>query len=195
MKKTLKVGFDLDGVILYNPIRVLRPFAKKILKPLKSSFLHQKKDAFYLPQSSFERFLWRLIHLTSFKVNKGYGEIAKLSKNRNIEFYLITGRYGFLKDDYDKWLKTIDADKVFKKCYINEKNSQPNDFKEEMIKKLKLDIYVEDNWDIIEKLNHHTGAEILWITNLVDKIIPYANKFNDLKEVSLFLKKFSSRRA
>jgi hypothetical protein len=136
-----------------------------------------------------------LVHLTSYKVNRGYEEIKRLSKNRKIKMYIITGRYGFLKDDYERWLKRIQADKVFEACYINEENIQPNDFKEQMIKRLKLDIYVEDNWDIIEKLNHHTGAEILWITNLVDKRIPYTNKFNDLKGVFLFLKKHLSRRS
>ena len=35
MKRILKVGFDLDGVILYNPIRFVRPIAK-LLKPFKS---------------------------------------------------------------------------------------------------------------------------------------------------------------
>jgi hypothetical protein len=193
MKKTLKVGFDLDGVILYNPIRVFRPFAKKILKPLKAGVLHQKKESFYLPQSDFEKYLWKLIHYTSFRVNRGYDELKKLAKDKRIELYLVTGRYGFLSQDYKKWLVKIDADRVFKKCYINEKNIQPNDFKEEMIKKLKLDVYVEDNWDIIEKLNHHTGAEILWITNLVDRRIPYTNKFNDLRGVCLFLKMYFSR--
>lgn len=195
MKKTLRVGFDLDGVILYNPIRVLRVFAKKILKPLKSSFLHQKKEAFYQPKSRLEKFLWRVVHYTSFKVNRGYGEIKKLSKNKNIKMYVVTGRYGFLKDDYEEWLKKIDAKHVFEKCYINDKNIQPNDFKEQMIKKLKLDIYVEDNWDIIEKLNHHTGATILWITNMVDRKIPYENKFSDLEGISRFLKRFLSPRS
>lgn len=194
MKNTLKVGFDLDGVILYNPIRILRPFAKKILKPIKASFFHQKKEAFYQPKSDLEKFIWRVIHLTSFKLNKGYGDLRSLSKNKKIKFYLITGRYGFLKDDYEVWLKKIGANEVFEACYINSQSIQPNMFKEKMIKKLKLDVYVEDNWDIIEKLNHHTGAEILWMTNLVDRMIPYRNKFNDLTEVCRFLKKFSSRR-
>ena len=58
-----------------------------------------------------------------------------------------------------------------------------------MINKLKLDIYVEDNWDIIEKLNHHTKAKIFWITNIVDRKIPYQFKFSSLKEVCQYLKK------
>ncbi len=158
--KTLKVGFDLDGVILYNPVRVFRVAAKTILKPIKATLLHQEKASFYLPSSNFEKLLWRIIHMTSFKINNGYDDLKKLSDNKNIELYLITGRYNFLKDGYLSWLKRIDAKKVFQSCYYNEKNLQPNQFKENMIKKLGLDVYVEDNFDIIEKLNHHTKARI-----------------------------------
>lgn len=188
MAKILKVGFDLDGVILYNPIRIFRGAAKKFLKPLKSFFLHQEKDSFYFPKSNLEKFLWKILHKTSFRINKGYEDLKILSKNRKIKFYLITGRYGFLKKDYENWLKKISADKTFTECYLNKDNLQPNQFKEKMIKKLKLDMYVEDNLDIIEKLNSHTKAKILWITNIADKRIPYQLKFFSLIEVCRYLK-------
>ncbi|MBI5127006.1 hypothetical protein HZA76_00945 [Candidatus Roizmanbacteria bacterium] len=191
MAKTLRVGFDLDGVILYNPIRILRPFAKNFLKPIKAAFFHQEKSLFYLPQSNFEKLLWKIIHWTSFKPNKGLEDLRKLAKNRKIKFYLITGRYDFLANDYFQWLKKIDAKKIFTQCFYNSKNLQPNVFKENMIKKLKLDIYVEDNFDIIEKLNHQSAGwrtKILWLTNIMDKNIPYQFKFFTLKEVYLYLK-------
>lgn len=190
--KTLKVGFDLDGVILYNPIRIFRGAAKKFLKPMKSSFLHQEKDSFYFPKSNLEKLLWKILHKTSFKINKGYEDLRMISKNKKIKLYLITGRYGFLKNDYENWLKKISAESIFTECYLNKNNLQPNEFKEKMIKKLKLDIYVEDNLDIIEKLNSHKSAnwrtKILWITNIADKKIPYQFKFFSLKEVCRYLK-------
>jgi len=189
MKKVLKIGFDLDGVILYNPVRIFRPLAKKFLKPIKASFLHQNKDSFYFPNSLFERWLWKILHKTNFRINTGYDDIKKLSKNKKIKMYLITGRYSFLGQDYHTWLKKISAKKTFIKCYYNKQNKQPNQFKEDMIKKLKLDIYVEDNWDIIEKLNHHTKAKIFWLTNILDRNIPYQLKFFSLLEVCRYLKK------
>jgi len=189
MKKTLKVGFDLDGVILYNPIRIFRIFAKKILKPLKVILLKQEKTLFYLPQSNLEKFVWRIIHFTSFKTNTGFEDLKQFALNKNIKLYLITSRYDFLKEDYFYWLKKINAEKIFIQCYYNKNNLQPNEFKEKMIKKLKLDIYVEDNWDIIEKLNHLTQAKIFWIINVVDKNIPYQFKFYSLKEVCQQLEK------
>lgn len=44
-KKPLKVGFDLDGVILYNPVRVLRPFSAFTSKLL----FHKKKHPSIFP--------------------------------------------------------------------------------------------------------------------------------------------------
>lgn len=186
--RTLKVGFDLDGVILYNPLRIFRCLAKKFLKPLKASLLHQDKSSFYLPKTNLEKFLWKIIHWSSFKINGGYDDIKRLSKNKKIKLYLITGRYGFLEADYKKWLDKIEAKKVFVKCHLNKNNLQPNQFKENLIKKLKLDAYVEDNFDIIEKLNHHTKAKIIWLSNLADKNISYDLKFFSLKEIGRFLK-------
>jgi len=189
MSKILKVGFDLDGVILYNPVRIFRSLAKKFLKPIKASFLHQNKDSFYFPNSSFEQLLWKILHKTSFRINTSFDDIKKLSKNKKIKMYLITGRYSFLEQDYSNWLEKIGAKKIFTRCYYNKTNQQPNEFKENMIKKLKLDIYVEDNWDIIEKLNHHTNAQIFWLTNILDRNIPYQLKFSSLQEVYRYLKK------
>ena len=60
---------------------------------------------------------------------------------------------------------------------------QPNEFKEIKIKKLGLDVYVEDNWDIVEKLKmKNEKLKVFWITNILDKNIPYQYKFDDLKE-------------
>jgi hypothetical protein len=58
-----------------------------------------------------------------------------------------------------------------------------------MIKKLNLDIFVEDNWDIVKYLKNIKKTKIFWIYNLLDKKIKYQYKFKSLKEVVSFLKK------
>ena len=189
MKKILKVGFDLDGVILYNPIRFIRPIAKA-LKPLKSLFLKQKEELFYFPKTKIEQLFFLLLHKTSFAPDSALNDLKKLVVSKKIKAYIITGRYSFLKKDFETWLKKIKAETIFTKCYQNKSDLQPNEFKEIMIKKLNLDFYVEDNWDIIQKLNNNTKAKIFWLTNLLDKHIPYQYKFNNLKAVLQYLKKF-----
>lgn len=184
--KTLKVGFDLDGVILYNPIRIFRSFISDFLK---KKIMKKENKIFYIPQSPILKYIWRLLHKTSFMIDPGFSDLIKISKNKKFKLYLITGRYNFLEKDYQNWLKKISADKIFIQCFLNRDNLQPNKFKEKMIKKLNLDIYVEDNFDIIEKLNHKTKAKIIWISNLVDRNISYKFKFFSLREVCQYLKK------
>jgi hypothetical protein len=187
-KKILKVGFDLDGVILDNPIRALRPIAKS-LKFIKPLIFKQKKEPFYYPKSKLEKFLWWLLHKTSWRINPNLKKLKKLVKEKKIKAYIITGRYSFLKNDFDFWVKKLKRSKIFSDFYINENDLQPNDFKIKIINKLKLDIFVEDNWDIIEKMNSKTKTKIFWITNFLDKNIPYKYKFNNLKEVISKLEK------
>lgn len=187
-KKTLKVGFDLDGVILYNPIRIFRPIAS-FLKPF---FFKKKKNSnksFYFPHSRLEKILWRILHKTSFAPAKGLGLIKQLSNDNKIETYIITGRYKFLEKDFVKWLKVIKAKTFVKKSVFNIENKQPHIFKEEMIKKLGLDIFVEDNWGIVKYLSKRPlKTKILWINNIFDKGIDYKHKFASLKKTVEYIK-------
>lgn len=184
--RKLKVGFDLDGVILDNPIKTFRLFAKK-LKFLKPIIFKQETAPFYYPRSKIEKYLWRLLHKTSWRINPAVKKIKSLVDSKKITAYLITGRYSFLKEDSNIWFEKLQSLKIFQDFYFNSKDLQPNEFKANMIKKLKLDIYVEDNWDIIKKLNSHTKAKIFWITNPFDKKISYSYKFNNLNELITYL--------
>ncbi len=65
-KKPLKVGFDLDGVLLYNPARIVR----MPITVLKHMFTKKKKLHFRIPQSSFEKTMWRIFHWSSLFVPK-----------------------------------------------------------------------------------------------------------------------------
>ncbi len=184
--KILKVGFDLDGVILYNPIRIFRPIVASI-KPIL--FGKKKSDSFYFPDSQLEQHLWRLLHLTSFTPAPGLKEIKRLLTQNKMQAYIITSRYSFLKDEFDMWIKKIHAKKYFAGCFYNKTNMQPNSFKKHMILKLGLDVFVEDNWGVIKKLNGDLkDTKIFWISNIFDKRINYGYKFGNLKEVTGKLK-------
>lgn len=191
--KILRVGFDLDGVILYNPARIVRPlivFFKKI-------FLPQEQKIFHLPKSRFQKFIWLLLHKSSFTLSPGYDELIKLIKENRIEAFIVSGRYDSLKGDFNKWLQKIAAKKYFKACYYNTNDEQPHIYKEKMIKKLRLNIFVEDNWDIVDHLttNHGlrtTNCKIFWIYNIFDRNIKYKYKFPHLKKVIDFIEKYGA---
>ncbi len=177
-KRIIKVGFDLDGVLLYNPTRVARPVIAKIKK-----LIGRDLNKFYYPKSRFEKFFWYLVHKSSLFPAEGVEKIQVLIKSKKIKVYVISARYELFKNDFDSWIKQVDPNKNFSGYFFNDVNDQPQIFKEKMIRKLDLDVFVEDNWDIVSHLNtrlKHRGLKIFWIYNLFDKKIKYRYKFPSL---------------
>ncbi len=177
MTKPLRIGFDLDGVLLYNPVRTAR-LPVSIIKQLISP---KKQLKFIIPKDPFSKFLWHAAHWTSLFIQPGYKELTELMKKGKIEGYLISARYDFLSDDFERWKKKLKTDGTFTGVYMNLKNEQPHHFKTRMVKELDLDIFVEDNLDIVRSLSKETRAKVFWIYNLFDRATDYPYKFPDLK--------------
>jgi len=180
----LKVGFDLDGVLLYNPARIIRP----VIYIFKRIFLKNRLKKFYYPKTNLEKFFWTLFHKSSIFIAPGFKEIIKLIKQKKIKAYIITGRFNFLKKDLDQWVNKMQINHIFSGIYHNKKNEQPHLFKEQMLKKLNLDFFVEDNWDIVSHLNLKHKTKIFWIYNIFDRGIKYQYKFPGLNKVIEHLK-------
>lgn len=177
-KKKLRIGFDLDGVLLYNPARIVR----RPVKSFKRRFIPKRTDTFYVPASPLGKFIWRVMHWSSFTVASGYDLIKELAKDPDIDIYLITARYDFLKSDFHRWLKKLDAKNVFTKTIMNEKNLQPHQYKLKELEKLNLDYFVEDNWDIVHHLHKNSHTKAYWIYNIFDRQVDYNLKFPTLKK-------------
>ncbi|MFW5703478.1 MAG: hypothetical protein ACOCXQ_01465 [Patescibacteria group bacterium] len=185
MSKRLRVGFDLDGVILYNPARIIRP----LVALFKKKFLKKRQYKFYVPQSKPEQLLWDIFHKSSLFVAEGFTEIEHLAKQKKIDPYIITARYDFLKKDFDLWIKKMRADTYCVDCIHNKENNQPHLYKEEMIRKLDLDVFVEDNLDIVLHLKKKfPDKTIIWIYNILDRNKPYEPKFPTLNKAITYIK-------
>jgi hypothetical protein len=188
-KKPVKVGFDFDGVVAYNPLRILRLPVMAV-----ASLFSQKKSKephFPYPSHPVIKRLWEYAHQTSHFPSHGFTELKELLEG-DIEGYLITGRYSFLEDELYDWLEKRNIKHLFKQIHVNMKDEQPHLFKERMLRKLKLDYYVEDNLDIVLHLNSKSEArnpittEIHWIYNIIDRFAtdyprkhPYLKAFLD----------------
>ena len=118
----LRIGFDLDGVLLYNPARIIRPF----MSVVKHLFLKKKKLTFYYPKSTAEKLFWRIAHKTSIFNAPGLHEITRLVKEQKIEAYLVTARYNFLGKSVESWIEKNHLEKTFKGVYYNAKDEQPH---------------------------------------------------------------------
>lgn len=179
-KRAIKVGFDFDGVIAYNPLRILRSpitfFKKKILGGEKTTFT--------IPKRGLSRFLWKIAHDASIFPSRGTEKLKKLVESGRIEAYLISGRFGYLEDHLNTWLTRHNMKSYFTRININKDDEQPHKFKERTINKLALDAYIEDNWDIVEHLSITLPkTKVYWVTNILDRYIDYPRKYNSLEEI------------
>src|SRR3989338_5806782 len=149
MKKPIKVGFDFDGVIAYNPARLVRA----PISLFKRNILGVKKLSFFYPKTSVEKLMWKLVHNSSVFPGTGIELFKKMVTEEKIEAHLITARYGYLDTHLNNWLKKHRLENYFTSIHMNRENKQPHLFKEETIGKLNLNYFVEDNWDIVEYLS------------------------------------------
>lgn len=187
----LRVGFDLDGVLLYNPARTARP----IIVGLKKIFLKEEIRKFHYPKTRLQKVFWAFLHKSSMFTAPGLKDIQELVKKKKIKAYIVTARYEFLKGEFQKWLNKIKADTYFEASFFNNNDEQPHIFKARMIKDLKLDVFVEDNWDIVKHLkNEHKNLKIFWISNIFDRNIPHTHKFTSLKKAVETIGRLSSSR-
>lgn len=186
----LRVGFDLDGVILYNPARTIR----RPVSIVKRMFMPKELGHFYYPKSKHLQTLNRLLHKSSFMVAPGFQDIIDLAKKGHIEPYIITARWSFLKDDFEAWMKKLHVPVHFKSYHLNEKNEQPHKFKERMIKELKLDVFVEDNLDIVQHLDKETDVHVIWIYNIFDHFVKRDKRFPTLKKAVAYIKAHAKKK-
>jgi hypothetical protein len=187
--KKLQVGFDLDGVILYNPARIVRPF----ISGFKRRVLKKTKTRFYVPRTRPEELLWLLLHQSSLFIAPGFEDIRQMVTDGKIDAYLITARFACLKPDLDRWLRRLKATQLFKEIYYNRENLQPHHYKEATIKSLDLDYFIDDNWDIVRSLNDayvkkEMPTKVYWLYNIADKQIDYSRKVDSLQKFTTHLK-------
>ncbi|MEO8581256.1 MAG: glycosyltransferase family 4 protein [Patescibacteria group bacterium] len=187
-KKPLRVGFDFDGVIMYNPARIIRPVVSFFKR--KRILVHRKELDFFIPKIPLHQAFFWLLHQSSLFPALNLKEIQDLVESGEIEAYVITGRFSFLKPDFERWMKKINAKKIFKGCYSNELDEQPHLFKARKINELKLDVFIEDNWDIVNYLHRkfwikesNNKVRVLWIYNLLDRNIRFDHRFPQLRDV------------
>ena len=164
-KEKIKIGFDLDGVIIGKP-----PFMPKYLMER----LVRKKDhglAYRYPESKFERRIRWLSHLPLFRppINKNIKLIHELYKSKNYELYVVSSRYSFLEGRTKEWFKFYRLRGLFKEIHINLKDEQPHIYKEKMIKKLKLNVFIDDDVLLLKYLKSKLKTtDLLYIDNHKD---------------------------
>ena len=175
--KPIKIGVDFDGVLAYNPFRVIRAPVTYV----KKNVFKNRKTHFFIPKNELEKIIWTILHESSVFPANGVELLKEKVAAGEIEAHLVTARYSFLEKNLYTWLDSHNLRDIFKTITINEHDEQPHIYKERVIKEHEFDYFIEDNFDIVEHLVKKTDSKILWIYNLLDRNKPFERKYSSLK--------------
>jgi uncharacterized HAD superfamily protein len=163
-KRKIKIGIDLDGVIIGKPPFVPKPVLEYLYRGKTKNGL-----SYRYPSTTFEKWIRWLSHhpLLRPPIQKNLDLIRKISKKKNVELYAISSRYSFLNGRTKQWFNWYGVDGSFVKTCLNLKDLQPHVFKEKELKKHKVEIYFEDDLFLINYLKrrlksvefHHVSSE------------------------------------
>lgn len=178
VKKIIQVGIDFDGVLAYNPFRVVRA----PITYVKRNILGENKTRFYVPKTPLERIVWAVLHESSVFPAQGVDLLRTLVKEKKIEAHLVTARYSFLQPQLYTWINKHNIENLFSSITINEKDQQPHIYKSNIVKVKKFDYFIEDNLDIVNHMAKLHPTNVLWIYNVIDRGYPYPYKFPYLQK-------------
>jgi hypothetical protein len=162
----MNIGFDLDNVFISLP-----PFVpSKIIDFFyKGKVNHELR---YRIPSRFEQIVRVISHHPIFRpsINQNLDYLRDLSKTKNNKYYLVSSRFSFLKNRTNDLIKHHQLDKIFTAMYFNYFNDQPHEFKNKMIKKLNLDIFVDDDLQLLEYLaDKNPKTKFFWLNRELSK--------------------------
>ncbi len=150
----MRIGFDLDRVFINYP-----PFVpSKLIDWLYRN--HGHTLSYRIPTSKVEIFIRQLSHLPIFRppMRKNIKFVQQLASNKKHNLFLISGRYSFLGKQSQTILGKYGLIAPFNKIYLNNKNEQSHLFKSRIIKEEKIELFVDDDADLLNYLHHHNTA-------------------------------------
>lgn len=139
-----KIGFDFDKVFVNYPPLVPDIIVEKLYKK------NSKNLAYRIP-GSLEQKIRILSHHTYLRapMKDNIQLLSELKKSKKYKLYLLSSRFSFLKKRTDSWIKKNNIAQYFEGLYFNYEDKQPHEFKEEIINKLKLTDYIDDDIDAL----------------------------------------------
>ncbi len=164
----MKIGFDLDKVFIDYP-----PFIPSFI----IDRLYKKKSngvLLYRIPSKPEQLVRSLTHYSLFRppIKKNLFFMQSLAQEKHHQYYLISSRFGFLKNKTESLVKKYKFDSLFKQLFFNYENKQPHLFKNEIIQQLKIDRYIDDDLALLlflAKANNKTL--FFWLNPIKNKQI------------------------
>lgn len=155
----MKIGFDLDKVFIDYP---------PLVSPKLIDSLYKKKDngtLLYRIPSKPEQVFRKLTHLQILRAPiKHNVNVLKSIPKKKHKLYLISSRFKFLEPETQGVVKRLGLDDIFDGLYFNFENKQPHRFKNEVLKKLQLDMYIDDDLSLIKYVaKENEKTQFYWL--------------------------------
>jgi len=141
----MRIGFDLDKIFIDYPPLIPDGLIDHLYKKKANGTL------LYRIPSRPEQFIRQLSHTPYFRppIQPNIEFLKSLSKQK-YELFLISSRFGFLQKQTLSLMKHLGLDQIFDAMYFNFDNLQPHIFKNQTLKGLSLDIYVDDDIHLLK---------------------------------------------
>lgn len=166
----MNIGFDLDKIFIDYPPFVPDKLINRLYKHKSDSVLS------YRIPSKPEQILRIISHYPIFRPPlteniKFVKELTNKQKNNN-KYYLISSRFGFLKNATKALIKRHGFNEIFDAMFFNFENKQPHIFKHGVITKLKIDRYVDDDLPLLEFLNKiNKKTKFFWLNKKIKRTL------------------------
>lgn len=175
----MNVGFDLDKIFINFPPLVPSKVIDWLYKGKSNGSLK------YRIPGKAEQIIRIFSHYPLFRppITQNLNYVKSLALANKNKYYLISSRFSFLERRTSAIIKRYRLDKIFNGMYFNYSNSQPHEFKDEIIKKLDLDMYADDDLQLLEYLiNKNQKTKFFWLNEKVSR--PLEKNLFAIKNIS-----------
>lgn len=156
----MNIGFDLDKIFIDYPPFVPAGLINRLYKQKSNGLL------LYRIPPKLEQLIRIASHYAFLRppISENIEFVRKLTKNKKHKYYLISSRFSFLKFRTEIILKKYNLEKIFDAMIFNFKDKQPHLFKNEAIKELKVDRYVDDDLPLLEfTAKDNKSTKFFWL--------------------------------
>ena len=178
----MKIGIDLDGVVIDSET-TFRTYEEIFdIDFLKENNLVNKEEPKFQARYNWtdkqeEEFIKKYFLTVSKESNlmSGFIGVYNLLKKQGHEFVVITARGGFLEEMKDDAIRLLDENNIkFDKYYWKQED------KLDVAKKEKIDVMIDDSYDVCKKLSSN-GIKTIYFR---EKNMKKLEENENLKEVS-----------
>lgn len=155
----MKIGFDFDKIFIDYPPFLPAKLFDKFYKKKDNGILQYRIPA--RPEQIFRK----VLHLPFMRppIKENLDLLKKFHKKTN-QLYLISSRFKFLEPETNRLIKKYKLDKIFNKLYFNYDNKQPHLFKNDILKKLQLDAYIDDDLSLLKHVaKENKKTQFYWL--------------------------------